>query len=232
MHPYFDMKNILVFCVSIFITITLNAQMNEIGPFIGGSNYIGDVGSTTYINPKDLSLGVIYKLNLSSRFAARATFTHVKFSADNANAASPRKKSIPYKFNNSLNEIALGLEFNFFKYNLNQFKFMHSPYVFITFAYTNYSASKYQTGSLFNKTARVANLSFPFGIGYKIKLMHRFGMSIETRINYTGKDNLEGDQFFINKLNFNNPNNKDWIVTTGVSFVYAFGKRTCYFNDF
>jgi len=226
------MKKVLVFCVSIFITITLKAQMNEIGPFVGGSNYIGDVGSTTYINPKDLSFGIIYKLNLSSRFAARATFTHVKYSADNANASSPKKKNIPFKFNNNLNEVAIGIEFNFFKYNLNQFKFMHSPYVFINLAYLSYKAPKYQTGPSINTIIRAKKLSLPFGIGYKIKLLHRLGMSIETRFNYTGKDNLEGNQTIINKLNFNNPNNKDWIVTTGVSIVYAFGKRTCYFNDF
>jgi len=213
------MKKILVFCVSVFITITLNAQMNEIGPFVGGSNYIGDIGSTAYINPKDLAYGLVYKLNLNSRFALRATYSRVKYSADNANASSPIKKSIPFKFKNTLNEIAMGIEFNFFKYNLNQFKFMHSPFVFINLAYSSYAVN-------------AKNLSFPFGLGYKIKLAHRLGMSIETRFNYTGKDNLEGNQTIINNLNLNNPNNKDWIVTTGISLVYAFGKRACYFNDF
>ena len=29
----------------------LKAQDNEIGFFFGGTNYIGDVGPTTYINP-------------------------------------------------------------------------------------------------------------------------------------------------------------------------------------
>jgi len=225
------MKNILVFCVSIFITITLNAQMNEIGPFIGGSNYIGDVGSTTYINPKDLAVGVVYKLNLSSRFAARATYTYVKYSADNAKASNPVQKNIFFKFNNHINEIAIGLEFNFFKYNLNQFKFMHTPYVFINLAYLNYTIQKNPIG-LPNKFEKTSALSFPFGVGYKIKLLHRLGLSIETRINYTNKDNLEVNQTIINNLGFNNPNNKDWVVTTGVSLVYAFGKRTCYFNDF
>jgi len=221
------MKNILAFCVSVFITITLNAQMNEIGAFVGGSNYIGDVGSTNYINPKDLALGVVYKLNLNSRLAVRATYTHVKFGANNANASNIVQKNFPFKFKNNLNEVALGLEFNFFKYNLNQFKFMQTPYVFINLAYFNYKIQKNPIGtpSRFEKTSA---LSFPFGVGYKIKLLHRLGMSVETRINYTNKDNLEGIQV----IKFNNANNKDWVISTGISLVYSFGERTCYFNDF
>ena len=29
----------------------MNSQDNEIGVFFGGTNYIGDVGPTTYVNP-------------------------------------------------------------------------------------------------------------------------------------------------------------------------------------
>ena len=38
----------------LFVLITLNisySQDNEIGLIFGGTNYIGDVGPTTYINP-------------------------------------------------------------------------------------------------------------------------------------------------------------------------------------
>jgi len=33
------------------ISFQLNSQRNEIGLLFGGSNYIGDVGPTTYIDP-------------------------------------------------------------------------------------------------------------------------------------------------------------------------------------
>lgn len=51
------MKHLIsVFFMFAFYTSTI-AQTYEVGPFIGGANYIGDVGSTSYINPNSLVAG-------------------------------------------------------------------------------------------------------------------------------------------------------------------------------
>lgn len=224
------MTKIIAFCVSIFITITLNAQINEIGVFVGGSNFIGDVGSTDYINPKDIVLGIVYKWNMSPQSAIRYSYTYANFSANNADAATAVLKNNPFKFSNTLSEFAVGIEFNFFKYNLNQFRFMHTPYVFLNLAVFSYKIPPNSIASNFKNFEKATNFSFPFGIGYKVKLAQHLGITAETRFNFTNKDNLEGDQSPI--ASFNNPNNKDWVVFTGVSLVYAFGQRTCYFDNF
>ena len=56
------MKKIFLFIFILGLTKS-NAQINEIGVFLGGSNYIGDVGKTNYVNPNELSHGFIYKWN-------------------------------------------------------------------------------------------------------------------------------------------------------------------------
>ena len=69
----------------------MNSQDNEIGVFFGGTNYIGDVGPTTYVNPfskdnisgdkENMSKGVIglvYKKNFSNRFALRLGFNYAE----------------------------------------------------------------------------------------------------------------------------------------------------------
>ena len=38
------MKKFVLFTAIVFITITSKAQINEVGLFVGGSNYIGDIG--------------------------------------------------------------------------------------------------------------------------------------------------------------------------------------------
>jgi len=226
------MKKIVIFSVLILFTITSKAQINEFGIFVGGSNYIGEVGKSDYIDPNDISLGIIYKWNMSPRATLRYSFTYAQLSADNSESSNDVIKNIPFKFTNSIKEFALGFEFNFFKYNLNQFKFMHTPYVFLNVAMFSYRIEPAQVAANFRDFQNITRFSFPFGIGYKFRIAHRLGLSVETRFNYTGKDNLEGPQTDINALNFNNPNNKDWYVLTGVSLVYAFGKRTCYFGSF
>ena len=69
----------------------MNSQDNEIGVFFGGTNYIGDVGPTAYVNPfskdnisgdkENMSKGVIglvYKKNFSNRFALRLGFDYAE----------------------------------------------------------------------------------------------------------------------------------------------------------
>jgi len=46
------------------------AQIHEFGVFIGGSNYVGEIGSTNYISPNNLAGGVLYKWNKSSKLVA------------------------------------------------------------------------------------------------------------------------------------------------------------------
>ncbi|MCF6214295.1 MAG: DUF6089 family protein [Flavobacteriaceae bacterium] len=226
------MKKSLFLYVCLLATITSSAQINEIGIFFGGSNYIGEVGKSDYIAPKDISVGAIYKWNMSPQSAIRYSFTYSQISANNAKSSNVVLQNIPFKFTNTLKEFAIGFEFNFFKYNLNQFKFMHTPYVFLNIAALSFRIPPNQIASDFRAFQTSTNISFPFGIGYKVKIANRLGLNLETRFNYTGKDNLEGDQTNINALNFNNPNTKDWYVSTGISLVYAFGERTCFFGSF
>jgi hypothetical protein len=48
------------------------SQIHEVGVFFGGSNYIGDVGPTTYI-ANEPTFGLLYKWNKSPRHAYRHT---------------------------------------------------------------------------------------------------------------------------------------------------------------
>ena len=52
----FTPKFLIIFILGL---TKLNAQIHEVGVFLGGSNYIGDVGKTNYINPNELSFGFL-----------------------------------------------------------------------------------------------------------------------------------------------------------------------------
>ncbi|MBP7470610.1 MAG: hypothetical protein KA782_05930, partial [Flavobacterium sp.] len=55
-----------------------NAQIHEIGVFLGGSNYVGDVGLTTYIAPNEPAFGILYKWNKSPRHSYRFSYSQSK----------------------------------------------------------------------------------------------------------------------------------------------------------
>ena len=79
------MKRKKIHVMILFISMTVFSQNNEIGVFSGGSNYIGDIGPTTYIHPFSYNIstnivaGVIFRKNLNERIALRAIKSIAKY---------------------------------------------------------------------------------------------------------------------------------------------------------
>jgi len=222
------MKKVIFFIAFICITTTSNAQINEVGIIAGASNYIGDIGPEYYINPNSFMGGIIYKWNANPRIALRGTFTFTQLTSDDVNATNNERYERGIRFNNSLKELALGLEFNYFEYNLDDFRKTKTPYLLIEIAAFNYKTiesvdnnSNYEYGS---------NTSFaiPFGIGYKTKLFGDFALAIEVRARYTFIDDIDYNNNEIASLTFGNPNSNDWYMFSGFSLVYSFGRPPCY----
>ena len=67
-----------------------NSQIYEIGGTIGGTNFIGDVGNTTFINPNESAFGGIIKWNRSPRHSYRFSFVSATIST--GNLFKPRPK--------------------------------------------------------------------------------------------------------------------------------------------
>ncbi len=224
------MKKFVLLIAIVFITMTSKAQINEVGLFVGGSNYIGDIGPEYYINPNNFMGGVIYKWNMNPRIAIRGTFTYAQLSADDANATNKARFDRGMRFTNSLKELAVGVEFNYFEYNLDDYRKTQTPYLLIEFAAFNYNVVKSENppGSRQYNYESKTSYAIPFGIGYKTKLVNDFAIALEIRARYTFEDDLDYNNQEINSLKFGNPDSNDWYILTGVSLVYSFGRPPCY----
>ena len=209
-HVFTMKKYILIFTFLITTSATF-AQINEIGVFLGGSNYIGDIGRTNYIYPNNYAVGGIYKWNMNPRYSIRATYTYAKISGDDTKSNNSFRKYRGLSFGNTLHELAAGIEFHFFKYSLSKIGHTSTPYIIVEAAVANY--------------ANTYNFTMPFGVGYKTKLAYNVGIAFETSFRYTFKDVLDGNITA-------NPNNNDWYVFTGITIVYGFGREGCYTGKF
>ena len=69
------MNRIYIFLFCLISITPVKAQIHEIGVFLGGSNYIGDIGPTTYVAPNNLAFGLLYKWNKSARHSWRISYT-------------------------------------------------------------------------------------------------------------------------------------------------------------
>jgi len=132
--------NILVFLI--FISNVLSSQDNEIGFFFGGTNYIGDVGPTTYVNPFlvknsvdngkssfTTAVGILYRKNFSNRFGLRLGLNIADIeSSDLWNGSKNYRIERGKSFKNNLQEFHVGIDFNFleFETSSNDFDWMKS----------------------------------------------------------------------------------------------------------
>lgn len=222
------MKKKILLIAFICITTTSVAQIHEIGIMVGGSNYIGDIGSEYYINPNSFMGGVIYKWNVNPRISYRGTFAFTQLKGDDANATNQERFNRGINFKNSLKELAIGLEFNYFEYNLDDFRKTKTPYLLVEIAAFNYKTIVSGTDESNYEYKTNTSFAIPFGVGYKTKLFGDFAIAIELKARYTFVDNLDFNNDEIDSLKFGNPNSNDWYIFSGFNLVYTFGRPPCY----
>lgn len=217
-----------LFIVLLSISTIASSQIHEAGIFLGGSNYIGDIGPTNYIYPNNVAGGIIYKYNLNPRIALRGTFTYAEISSDDADAKNSGRKQRGLNFTNNIKELAVGIEFSYFEYEISNPEKSQTPYILVKFAAFNYKAVDRETSPNQYEYKNETSYSIPFGLGYKTKLGESFALGLEIGARYTFTDDLDFNNNTIESLQFGNPNSNDWYVFSGINLVYTFGRPACY----
>ena len=223
------MKKIILLLILTCTTSISFSQTHEIGFFLGGTNYIGDIGSTTYLNPNDIGGGIIYKYNLNPRIALRGTFSRFSISGDDAKSDNDfrvNRETPSISFSNDITELAVGIEFNFFDYNNGKPNTQYTPYILVEFANFFYDTIEdlSTTSTIYENNS---SYSIPVGIGFKGHISHHIAFAIESAIRFTFVDDIDYTTPDIPELDFGSYNN-DFYVFTGVSLVYTFGRPACY----
>nr|WP_315147496.1 DUF6089 family protein [uncultured Flavobacterium sp.] len=209
----------------------MNAQIHEVGVFVGGSNYIGDVGSTTYIAPNQLAMGILYKWNKNPRLAYRFSLNGAYYQADDLDSKEPGRNQRGYHFRNNIKEVSLGLEFNFFDFNLHEVQRKYTPYVHSGLNYLRFHDS-YLDSNIVLKQERTGAFAIPMTVGVKSNVWPHLILALEVGARYTFTDNLDGsnpkDESW---TKFGNINNNDWYVFSGLTLTYTFGNKPCYCSE-
>jgi len=224
------MKKIFNLLLCFLPLFTLQAQIHEIGVFLGGSNFVGDVGKTTYIAPEKPALGILYKWNKSPRHSYRFSYTQARLTGNDSDSKESSRKNRGYSFKNNIKEISAGLEFNFFDFDLHDSDPKITPYIFSGINYFRYDALYIENGQT-QKDKSANSFAIPLILGIKSNISPNFILAAEVGARYTFADDLDGsfpknDAYANNR--FGNFNNNDWYVFTGVTLTYTFGNKPCY----
>lgn len=224
------MRTLYIYIFLLFSTCKINAQINELGVFLGGINYIGDVGPTDYISPNEPAFGIIYKWNRSERHSYRFSYFQGNITSNDLDSKSPNRKLRGNSFKNSIKEFSAGLEFNFTEFDLHNHEKTTTPYIFTGLNLFIYDEI-FILGNKSNIDHRTSSLAIPMIIGLKTRLINNFILGFEVGARYTFTDNLDGSNpknENFESLKFGNQNSKDWYVFSGITLTYTFGKNPCF----
>jgi hypothetical protein len=104
---------LIAFCLLVFKG---SAQTWEVGGFIGGSGYMGDINPVKPYEFTDLAFGGQIKRNLDGYWALKLNGMHGKIRSDDANSNNSSQRERNINFFSSITELSFQVEFNFFKF--------------------------------------------------------------------------------------------------------------------
>ena len=224
------MRYLTVVIIAILLSSVSQAQTYEVGLYAGGANFIGDVGSTSYIAPNSPVAGIIAKWNRSSRHSFRFTALFAELDVDDRESAESRRQSRGYNFKNSVKEVSLGLEYTFWDFDMFNQRNPSTPYLYTGFTYFNHDEFVLSRSTL-DKTGTSWDIAVPMVIGYKAVISQNLIFAFEIGARYTLTDNLDGsapENDPNGTLSFGNINNNDWYMFTGFTLTYSFGRKPCF----
>ncbi len=209
-----------------------HSQIYEIGVFAGGSNFIGDVGATTYISPNQPAFGGILKWNRSPRHSFRVSLIFTELKVDDAKSDDPRRVERDYAFSSSIFEVSAGIEFTFFDFNLHGDGNKSTPYLYTGISIANHNNFYFNNDVLTSENTTSWAYGIPMVLGYKTTLTNHIILAAEIGARYTFSDEIDGSvpdaKWRAPNYSFGNLNNNDWYTFTGVTLTYTFGRKPCY----
>jgi hypothetical protein len=188
------MKKLGLLLVFFTIFSTGQAQL-EIGGFVGGSYYIGEINPTIPFRQTNLAYGVLFRYALNARWAVKANVYEGSLTGDDLVVKYNENRSL--KFKSEITELAGVGEFNFLPYFTGSKKNYVTPYIFAGVGVVFYNpkvgdvklrdmytegqeaAEKLDPDNSSDRNYSTASFCIPFGIGVKYSFSKRIAATLE-----------------------------------------------------
>ena len=189
--------------------IKLNVKSSELGLFLGGSYYTGDLNPAGHFNRFTRPAGgALYRVNFNPRFSAKAIASMGIIEGDDSYSRNEAHRNRNLSFKSKIMELAVEGEFNFLSYATGSKKLaVSTPYIFGGVAVYHFNPlgllgnqwvalqpiGTEGQGSTFSnqKSYSLTQFSIPFGVGLKINTAKRVGINFEWGLRKTFTDYLD-----------------------------------------
>jgi hypothetical protein len=200
------MKRIILAALALAGFTSLCAQRslntNELGIFLGGSYYIGDLNPSGHLNSLTRPAGgLVYRHNFNYRLSIAGSALFGSVQGIDARSSSYEQQQRNLSFRSTIYELAGRGEFNFIEYKIGDESNQFTPFMFLGLAVFNFNP-KASYGNQWvalqplrtegqSKAYMRTQVSIPFGAGIKANLAKRIGLVIEWGLRKTFTDYLD-----------------------------------------
>jgi len=193
-------KEISVFLL-LFFTISGEAQDLEVGPFCGGSYYLGDLNPGKHFLNTQLAYGILVRYNIDTRWAVKLSGYRgtVKGNSTSTNFLTGRDLA----FSSPVTDISAVVEFNFFPYFTGSYRNRITPYIYAGFScfFFDPVSNGISLRSMGTEGQNIGyegrqpyggySFSIPFGLGAKISIARSLGLQVFWEMHKTFTDYLD-----------------------------------------
>jgi hypothetical protein len=205
------------------------AQQFEIGMFVGGSNYIGDLEyPERFLSQTGIAYGGLVRYNIDPNWTVSGGF---KIGLLQGSDANTRNEIRGFSFTNDFSEVSVLLEWNFLGSPAvsrnGTFSARVEPYLFIGGAIAFCTVKPKMPPFTFLDSERKEKVfALPAGGGLKFRLSEEFTCGLELGNRFTNSDFLDGFSHNVN------PKTKDWYLFGGVTLSYTIGNDPYIYNKY
>lgn len=206
-------KLFLTFLILVCVTFSTHAQRStkwsrsELGPIVGGTYYLGDMNQFRQFHHTQLAGGLIYRFNINSRLSLRGNFIYGNVKGDDATSKSDLLKNRNLNFTSSIYELAGGIEFNYYPFEIGHNRYKGTAYILTEIGLfrmnpmTVYDSEKIALqplgtegqGSSLNSKSNysLTQLCIPIGVGARLTLGKWACLSAEFGLRKTFTDYMD-----------------------------------------
>lgn len=182
-------------------------RSKELGIALGTAYYLGELNPYRHFGGDlKISAGLIYRDNLNKRWTIRGSIIYSTLGASDSESTDPMAINRNLSFRNTLVEGAVGVELNYFDYQISDERNAISPYLFLCLAMYNmkpeaeYNGYWYELQPLGTEGQgtsagkdkyKTAGMALPFGFGLKANIAHFMSLSLELGFRKTWSDYID-----------------------------------------
>lgn len=206
MFYYFKMKWLVTFCL--LIPLFVHSQNFELGAWVGGANYFGDLNSNASFAMSRPAGGVFLRNNFNTRWVLKSSLSFGQIAFDDKKSPNGFNRQRNLHFKSNVGEIAAMIELNFLDFNKQKKQQWFSPYFTIGFAalyfnpraeyndrwyYLQPLGTEGQTDPSYSgvKKYRLVNFAIPVGGGFKFSVNRNWNIGVFGDLRVTFTDYLD-----------------------------------------